>query len=64
MSLHSSYFEPGVPTASAIATLQNALVELSRTVDEQGRRISQLRMEHDELRREYKQFVHNVRGQQ
>jgi hypothetical protein len=33
MSIHQSYFSKGVPIATAISQLQNAMIELSRTIE-------------------------------
>ena len=33
MSIHQSYFSKGVPIATAISQLQNAVIELSRAIE-------------------------------
>ena len=33
MTVHQSFFKQGVPLASAISQLQNAMIELSRTIE-------------------------------
>ena len=43
MSIHQSYFKQGVPLATAISQLQNAVIELSRAIEALRAEVKELR---------------------